>query len=109
MQLLFFSAQYFAAVIIILALSTAITVIILNIHCRGAHKIDVPRWMRILVLHWFARIVCMQSFVDANMEKNAVCFKIVLVFVSINLYIHDVTLNVVAYASIINNINVMKL
>ena len=58
--------------IILLALSTALTVVILNLHCRGNYKIHVPRWVRILVLHWFARMVCMKSLVDTALEDDNV-------------------------------------
>lgn len=60
----FLVAQYFGAVVILIAISTATSVIIVNLHFRGERSHKVPRWMKKLVLDWTARIVCIKGTVD---------------------------------------------
>ena len=62
--------QYFGATIMLLAASTALTVIILNMYHRGAFGNDVPTWLRILVLDWLARFMCLKSRVDNNLSEK---------------------------------------
>ena len=45
--LILFPGEYFAAVIILLALSTAMTVVILNFKHRGVFGDKVPSWVRL--------------------------------------------------------------
>ncbi|XP_063965568.1 neuronal acetylcholine receptor subunit alpha-10-like [Lytechinus pictus] len=54
--------QYYAATMFLISLSTAMNVFVLNVNERG--KIegqDVPRWLRILALDYFAKVLCVQS------------------------------------------------
>ena len=57
------AGQYFGATVIIMALSTAFTVVILNIHHSGAYKKQVPPWIRTLVLEWLATLVLLKHVV----------------------------------------------
>ena len=64
---LIFSGEYFAAVIILLALSTAMTVVILNFKHRGVFGGRVPGWVRVMILHVLASMLCLREVVDRNL------------------------------------------
>ena len=54
----FFSvAQYFGATIVLLAISTSLTVLVLNVHYRGTHGQPAPSMVQLVVLNWLARII----------------------------------------------------
>ena len=60
----YFAAKYFGAVIIML--STATTVLIINSYFRGILGNEVPPFLRKLVLNWIARFVGLKRIVDDN-------------------------------------------
>lgn len=64
------SAQYFLAILLLLALSTVVTVIILNFHHRGDLGETVPKWMEIVILGYMAKLVGMSSIVEYNKKKH---------------------------------------
>ena len=66
---LLFTGQYFEATIVLLALSTALTVVIINIHHRGKFNNQVPFWIRKLVLDWLARPLRLKATVDAHLTE----------------------------------------
>ena len=66
--------QYFGATVIIMALSTAFTVVILNIHHSSSYKKQVPPWIRTLVLEWIATLVLLKHVVIRHdTVKTKVC------------------------------------
>ena len=73
---LFFSGSYFGATIILLAMSTAWTVVILNIHHRGAFRNKVPTWIRKVVLNWLASIMLLKNKVDHNLTRQTLHNKV---------------------------------
>ncbi len=54
----------------LLALCTAITVVILNFHHRGTFGNQVPDLVRLLVLNWLAKLMFLKKRVDRNMSKR---------------------------------------
>ena len=65
-----FPGEYFAAVIILLALSTAMTVVILNFKHRGVFGDKVPSWVRLLILNVLASVLCLREVVDRNLQQE---------------------------------------
>ncbi len=63
----FVAGEYFAAVIILLALSTAMTVIVLNFKHRGVFGGKVPRLVHVLILNGLASALCLRDVVDRNL------------------------------------------
>ncbi len=57
---------YFGATIIILALVTSFTVVIINVHHRGKLGKKVPNFVQILVLRWVAKMMFIKETVDRN-------------------------------------------
>ena len=53
-----------------LAMCTSITVIILNLHHRGKFGTKLPRFVRLLVLDWMARIMFLKNTVDRNTQQR---------------------------------------
>ena len=66
--LILVSGSYFGATIILLAMSTALTVVILNIHHRGAFGNKVPKWIRTVVLNWLASVMLLKDKVEDNVS-----------------------------------------
>ena len=60
------TAQYFAANILILAMSTALTVLVLNVHHRGSLGKPVPAMVQLVVLDWLAKILGMGKCVSGK-------------------------------------------
>ena len=75
--LYYITAQYFGATIMMLATSTAVTVVIINVHYRGVFGNDVPIIVRKIVLEWLSRPMCLKGLVDENVsirkQKQKVC------------------------------------
>ncbi len=65
-----FVAAYFGATIMMLAMCTSITVVILNLHHRGKFGTKVPKFIQALVLNWMARIMFLKDTVDRNTQGN---------------------------------------
>ena len=76
----YFSAQYFGATIVLLATSTALTVIVLNVYYRGAFGNEVPPFVQTVVLNWMARLMCLKKRVDDNFTPPKKKVKIILEF-----------------------------
>ena len=55
----------------LLALCTAITVVILNFHHRGTFGNQVPDLVRLVVLNWLAKLMFLKKRVDRNMSERA--------------------------------------
>ena len=51
-------------------MSTAWTVVILNIHHRGAFGNKVPNWIREVVLNWLASIMLLKNKVNHNLTHQ---------------------------------------
>ena len=60
------TAQYFGANIVLLAISAALTVLVLNIHHRGSRGNPVPAMVQMVVLDWLARILGMGKCVHGK-------------------------------------------
>ncbi|XP_064619928.1 neuronal acetylcholine receptor subunit alpha-10-like [Lineus longissimus] len=54
--------KFFGATIILLSLSTAVTVVVLNFHFNGEHGKEAPEWLRKVVLVYVARYIFMEKF-----------------------------------------------
>ncbi len=50
-------------------MSTALTVVILNIHYRGLFGNRVPNWIRKVVLDWLASLLLLKGKVDENVSN----------------------------------------
>ena len=64
------TAQYFGANIVLLSISTALTVLVLNIHHRGSRGNPVPAMVQMVVLDWLARILGMVKCVHGKNKRN---------------------------------------
>ncbi|ELT98375.1 hypothetical protein CAPTEDRAFT_123873, partial [Capitella teleta] len=62
-------SQYFLTILLLLALSTVVTVIILNFHHRGDLGETVPHWMEVYIIGYLGRLVGMKKIVDYNKNK----------------------------------------
>ena len=51
------TAQYFGATIVLLAISTSLTVLVLNVHHRGSLGNPVPSIVKLVVLNWLAKML----------------------------------------------------
>ena len=47
------------------SLSIVLTVFVLQLHHVGPHQKPVPRWIKKLVIHWIARLLCMRSHISS--------------------------------------------
>ena len=65
------AAQYFGANIVLLSISTALTVLVLNIHHRGSRGNPVPAMVQMVVLDWLARILGMGKCVHGKNKINS--------------------------------------
>ena len=65
-----FSGQYFAATIVLLSMSTALTVVILNIFHRGEYGKEVPGWIKTLVLDYLGRVLLLNRTIKTNMSHR---------------------------------------
>ena len=65
-------AQYFGATIMMLASSTGVTVVLINVHYRGVFGNQVPVVVRTLVLDWLARLMCLKEIVDNNVSDKTI-------------------------------------
>ena len=63
-----FLGSYFGATIVLLAISTALTVVVLNIHHRGTFGNKVPKWLRTIVLDWLALPMLLKDKVEHNVS-----------------------------------------
>ena len=64
------TAQYFGATIVLLAISTALTVVVLNIHHRGSLGKPVPSMVQLVVLDWLARMLGFGKHTDKHKLQN---------------------------------------
>ena len=64
------TAQYFGANIVLISISTALTVLVLNIHHRGSRGNPVPAMVQKVVLDWLARILGMGKCVPGKNKGN---------------------------------------
>ncbi|KAK2181243.1 hypothetical protein NP493_405g04046 [Ridgeia piscesae] len=52
-------AQYFASTIALVSLSCMLTVFVIHVHHKVSGGKEVPRWVRVLVIEWLGRLLCM--------------------------------------------------
>ncbi|XP_046580190.1 neuronal acetylcholine receptor subunit alpha-10-like [Haliotis rubra] len=52
---------YFCVAMLLVALSTALTVIVLNVHFRGQHGDPVPHWIRKIFLGTLSELLCVRK------------------------------------------------
>ena len=64
------TAQFFGANILLLAVSTAMTVLVLNVHHRGSLGNPVPAVVQLVVLNWLARMLGLRKFVHGKSKIN---------------------------------------
>ncbi len=57
------SEQFFAVTILLLAMTTIASVLVMNAHFRGLRGHRPPRWIRNLFLHQLSKFVCMRKVV----------------------------------------------
>ena len=62
--------MYFGTSVVVLSLSTAFTVILLNLHYRGQFGTNVPGWIRTLVLGCLANLMGLRETVNANVTSK---------------------------------------
>ena len=60
------SAQYFGFDILLLSLSTSLTIVLQNVYYKGQFSNEVPNVLRVFILDWMARLMCMKKLVDRN-------------------------------------------
>ncbi|XP_013388521.1 neuronal acetylcholine receptor subunit alpha-10 [Lingula anatina] len=65
-------SQYFLLAIILVSLSTAATVLVVNLHHKGLHGEKVPLWVRKVVLNGIGRLICKKKLV-MEYSKMANC------------------------------------
>ena len=65
------TAQFFGANIALLAISTSLTVLVVNVHHRGSRGNPVPAMVQMVVLDWLARILGMGKCVHGKNKKNS--------------------------------------
>ena len=64
------TAQYFGANIVLLAISTSLTVIVLNVHHRGSLGNPVPPLVRLVVLDWLAKMLGLRKRIRKHNKKQ---------------------------------------
>ena len=64
------TAQYFGANIVLLAISTSLTVIVLNVHHRGSLGNPVPPLVRLVVLDWLAKMLGLRKRMRKHNKKQ---------------------------------------
>ncbi|XP_013418405.1 neuronal acetylcholine receptor subunit alpha-10-like [Lingula anatina] len=62
-------AIYFGCAILLLCISTAMTVMVMNMQYSGAHGARAPPWLRRIVLGNLAKAMCLQRLVQQNLEN----------------------------------------
>ncbi|XP_064634048.1 neuronal acetylcholine receptor subunit alpha-10-like isoform X2 [Lineus longissimus] len=60
--------QFFGISIMLQTFSTAMNVVVINVHCRGGHNIDVPPWLRVFAFVFLARVFCTYSKVRRQLK-----------------------------------------
>lgn len=60
------SGQFLGVTILVLAMTTMTTVLVMNAHFRGLRGHRPPAWVRKLFLDWFARFVCMRKVTSTS-------------------------------------------
>ncbi|XP_070553662.1 neuronal acetylcholine receptor subunit alpha-7-like [Ptychodera flava] len=59
--------EYFAATMVLISLSVAFNVVVLNLNEWGKNgTYDVPRWIRVIVLHYLASFLCLHQCYSVN-------------------------------------------
>ncbi len=56
---------------VLLAVSTALTVLVLNLHHRGETAHRPPTWLRTLVLHGLGRLLCVRYARERDRQGEA--------------------------------------
>ena len=64
------AARYFEAVIFTLACVSITTVFVINIHHRGSHHPRPPRLVRMLILDFLARLLCLHGVVQRHTKTR---------------------------------------
>ncbi|CAH1777914.1 unnamed protein product [Owenia fusiformis] len=67
--------KFFGTVIVIMSLSAAFSVMILNIHFYGLHGDTVPPWIKMVVLRWMARPIGFSNFSKGDLNSVDVAKK----------------------------------
>ena len=65
------TAQYFGATIFLLSISTALTVLVLNVHHRGSLGNPVPPVVQLVVLDWLAKILRVGQWGKNKRQSNS--------------------------------------
>ncbi len=63
--------MYFGTSVLLLSLSTALTVVVLNLHYRGQLGRAPPRWVRGLVLRCLGSALGLRGTIDSNLEVRS--------------------------------------
>lgn len=64
------AARYFASIIILVTCSCLLTILTLHVHHKGAGGLEVPEWVRVLVLDWLGRLLFMHSLRYKEMKQD---------------------------------------
>ena len=65
------TAQYFGATILLIATSTALTVLVLNVHHRGSLGNPVPPVVELVVLNWLAKILRIGKWAENRRQTSS--------------------------------------
>ncbi|XP_075874799.1 neuronal acetylcholine receptor subunit alpha-7-like isoform X4 [Nelusetta ayraudi] len=63
-------SQYFATIMVIVGLSVMATVIVLQFHHHDPSGEKMPKWIRVFLLNWCARFLCMKRQVSGSGEAE---------------------------------------
>ena len=66
----FFPGQYFAASIVLVSVSCLFTVVVLNVHHRGALGFDVPRCVELVFIDCIGRLLLVHPHVSSDASKK---------------------------------------
>ena len=70
-----FSAEYFAAALILLTLSTGMSVVALQIYHRGIYGYRVRPWARNLLFHKLATLFCLRGRIEKRLAECEAVFE----------------------------------
>ena len=77
-----------------LATSTAVTVLVINVHYRGVFGNQVPPIIRTVILNWLARLMGLKQRVDMNVTPKAVVKQVckckALLFLTVSIICNDI-------------------
>ncbi|XP_070541289.1 neuronal acetylcholine receptor subunit alpha-9-like [Ptychodera flava] len=62
--------QYYAATMVLVSLSLAMTVTVLSLHHRGPESSEVPRWVRKVILGHLARVLLLRKLTSPNTDTG---------------------------------------